>query len=55
MTIDAEGSLLSNATARNLIIIQLVNTVLNPVQSYVQKITEEYDSIFHGLRKLKDF
>ena len=55
VTEKSKGSLLSFKTASELNILHIVNGVHDKRDAMVQNIIEEYDDLFHGVGKLKDF
>jgi hypothetical protein len=52
---DAKSCLLSYDTAKRLKLISIINAIEDSRSNVTNKIVHDFDSIFHGLGKLKDF
>jgi len=52
---DAKSCLLSSDTAKRLKLISIINAIEDSRSNVTNNIVYDFDSIFHGLGKLKDF
>jgi len=52
---DVKSCLLSYDTTKRLKLISIINAIEDPRSNVTNKIVHDFDSIFHGLGKLKDF